>query len=61
MPYGKAAGAGCANLNSRNERTLYGKAERPAFCVGWPPMPDACGHAFEEAMTRITALERATA
>jgi hypothetical protein len=60
MPNGKPAGTRCANLNDRNECTLYGKAERPAFCLGWQPAFEVCGHAFEEAMTRITILERAT-
>ena len=61
MPHGKPAGAWCANLNARNECTLYGKAERPAFCLGWQPMPEVCGRTFKEALTCITALERATA
>ena len=61
MPGGKPAGTRCANLNERNECTLYGKAERPAFCLGWQPMLEVCGHTFEEAVRRINALEQATA
>jgi uncharacterized protein len=61
MPRGKPAGVRCANLNDRNECTLFGKAERPAFCRGWQPMPEVCGRDFEDALARITALERATA
>lgn len=61
MPHGKPAGTRCANLNDRNECTLYGKANRPGFCLGWQPMSEVCGRAFEEAMSRITTLERATA
>ena len=61
MPRGKPAGARCANLDDRNECTLYGKTGRPAFCIGWKPMSEVCGHGFEEAMTRITILENATA
>jgi hypothetical protein len=61
MPSGKPAGARCANLNDGNECTLYGKAERPAFCIGWQPALDVCGRAFKEAVTRIAALEQATA
>jgi hypothetical protein len=61
MPYGKPAGIRCANLSDRNECTLYSKTERPAFCIGWQPMPDVCRQGFEEAMRHITALERATA
>jgi len=61
MPEGKPAGTRCANLNDRNECTLYGKAERPAFCLGGQPMPEVCGSTFADAMSHITALERATA
>ncbi len=61
MPRGKPAGTRCANLNDQNECVLYGRRERPAFCLGWQPMADVCGQAFEEAMSRIAALERATA
>ena len=61
MLHGKPAGTRCANLNDRNECTLYGKATRPAFCIGWQPMPEVCGDTFEEALTCVAALERATA
>jgi len=39
---------------------LYGRPERPAFCVGLRPSPDMCGTTAEEAMRLITALEAAT-
>ena len=61
MPQGKPAGIRCANLTDQNECVLYGRKERPAFCLGWQPMAEVCGHAFEEAMSRIAALEHATA
>lgn len=61
MPDGKPAGIRCANLSDSNECTLYGSAARPAFCLGWQPMPEVCGRGFEEAMHHITALEWATA
>ncbi len=61
MPRGKPAGTRCANLNYRNECTLYGKTGRPVFCIGWKPTPEVCGQGFEEAMTHITTLEHATA
>ncbi len=60
MPRGKPAGVRCANLNDRNECTLYGKAVRPAFCAGWQPMPEVCGQGFQEAMRRISRWEQAT-
>jgi len=61
MPHGKPAGARCANLSDRNECTLYGTTGRPAFCLGWQPMREVCGQGFNEAMTHIAALEKATA
>ncbi len=61
MPHGEPAGARCANLTDRNECILYGRKERPPFCLGWQPMMEVCGQAFEDAMSRISALERATA
>ena len=60
MPGGKPAGARCANLSDRNECTLYGKADRPRFCIGWQPMLEVCGGTFEEAVLHIAALEQAT-
>ena len=61
MPHGKPAGARCANLNGRNECTLYGQATRPNFCMGWQPVSEICGQGFKEAMIRIAILEQATA
>ncbi|OHB68078.1 MAG: hypothetical protein A2Y77_16310 [Planctomycetes bacterium RBG_13_62_9] len=61
MPLGKPAGQRCANLNDRNECTIYGKPERPAFCAGWQPDPDVCGRSFDEAMKNIATLEKETA
>jgi hypothetical protein len=61
MPHGKPAGVRCANLNNGNECTLYAKAGRPRFCIGWQPMPEVCGQGFQEAMIRIAMLEQATA
>jgi hypothetical protein len=61
MPNGKPAGVRCANLNTRNECTLYGQPSRPPFCRGWQPMFEVCGQTFEEALAHITNLEQATA
>lgn len=61
MPHGKPAGTRCANLNDKNECTLYGKPARPPFCIGWQPTPEVCGQGFQEAMTRINRLEQVTA
>ena len=61
MQGGKPAGRRCANLNDRNQCTIYGRPERPAFCKGWQPDPDVCGRNFDEAMRNLAALERETA
>jgi hypothetical protein len=60
MPYGKPAGTRCANLNEQNECILYGRPERPFFCIGWQPSPEVCGRNLDEALTNIAALEAAT-
>lgn len=61
MPRGKPAGVRCANLTEKNECTLFGRPERPGFCLAWPPMPELCGENLGEAIERIAALEAATA
>jgi len=61
VPNGKPAGVRCANLTDNNECILYGKPERPAFCIGYEPTPELCGRTFAEAMRNLIALERATA
>jgi hypothetical protein len=61
MPRGKAAGARCANLNDRNECTLYGKPQRPAFCCGYTPTREVCGESFDQAMKNLADLEKDTA
>lgn len=60
MPHGKPAGTRCANLTDRNECTLFGRPERPSFCLAWPPTPELCGRDLQEAMERIAALETDT-
>jgi hypothetical protein len=61
MPNGKPAGVRCANLTDNNQCLLYGKPQRPAFCIGYKPTAELCGRTFAEAVRNITALERATA
>ncbi|MCU0913691.1 MAG: YkgJ family cysteine cluster protein [Planctomycetes bacterium] len=61
MPGGKPAGTRGANLTDENLCRLYGIGARPAFCYGWPPLPEVCGTTFEEATAKITALDHATA
>jgi uncharacterized protein len=60
MPRGKPAGVRCLQLTDDLRCALYGRPERPAFCVGLRPSPDLCGAAAAEAMRLIAALEAAT-
>jgi len=61
MPQGKLAGVRCRHLDDRNLCMLFGRPERPSFCLGWKPSPDICGANFDEAMANIAALEARTA
>lgn len=60
MPQGKPAGVRCANLTSDNLCALFGRPERPACCLAWPPDPELCAGSLAEALANITALEQAT-
>ena len=61
MPHGKPAGVACVQLDDRWRCKLFGKPERPAFCVSLRPAQDMCGASRGEAMALLAALERATA
>ncbi len=39
---------------------IWGRPERPAFCSSLAPDPDMCGSSREEALARLTELERLT-
>ena len=60
MPGGKPAGVRCVQLTDDLRCALYGRPERPAFCVGLRPSADLCGATAAEAMRLIAALEAAT-
>jgi hypothetical protein len=60
MPRGKPAGIRCVQLTEDLRCALYGRPERPAFCVGLRPSPDLCGATAAAAMRLIAALEAAT-
>jgi len=61
MPSGKAAGDRCAQLNSDNLCSIFGKPERPSVCAGLKPSPEMCGNSYEEAYAYLEELEKATA
>ena len=60
MPNGKRAGERCVHLDAGNRCALFGKPERPRFCVELRPSPDMCGATDAEAMAILTQLEHAT-
>jgi Fe-S-cluster containining protein len=61
MPHGKPAGMRCAQLTADNRCALFGKPERPAVCVSLRPSIEMCGQSDQQAMIRLTLIERATA
>lgn len=61
MPHGKPAGVACVQLDDHWRCKLFGKPERPAFCVSLRPGNDMCGASRGEAMALLAVLERATA
>lgn len=60
MPYGKPAGIPCVQLLPDYRCAIFGRPERPAFCVGLRPSDDMCGRDREDALARLAALETAT-
>ncbi|MBS0662578.1 MAG: YkgJ family cysteine cluster protein [Verrucomicrobia bacterium] len=60
MPHGKPAGIPCVQLLPDYRCALFGKPERPAFCVGLRPSEEMCGNTREEAMAHLTTLEQLT-
>ncbi|MCC6620278.1 MAG: YkgJ family cysteine cluster protein [Deltaproteobacteria bacterium] len=60
MPNGKPAGVPCVQLTPDGRCRLFGRPERPRFCVGLQPSEAMCGATREDAMARLEALERLT-
>jgi hypothetical protein len=61
MPGGKPAGVRCVQLTADNRCRLFGRPERPPFCASLRPGEDMCGAGAQEALARLTELERLTA
>lgn len=61
MPGGKPADARCVQLTEDNRCRLYGMPERPAVCLSYRATPEFCGACREEALDRLSDLERMTA
>jgi uncharacterized protein len=60
MPGGKPAGVPCIQLDHELRCKLFGRPERPSFCIGLQPSPEMCGEAREQAIVWLTSLELAT-
>lgn len=60
MPRGKRAGERCVHLDDALRCRLFGRPERPQFCVDLQPEPAMCGTDPTQAMAILTALEVAT-
>jgi Fe-S-cluster containining protein len=60
MPQGKPAGVACVQLDEQLRCRLFGKPERPAFCVSLRPSLEMCGNDRGEASAYLTRLEIAT-
>ena len=60
MPKGKPSGVRCIQLTEDNRCKLFGKPERPSFCLGLKPSAEMCGLSFEDAYTYLIILEKAT-
>lgn len=60
MPHGKPAGIPCVQLLPDMRCALFGRPERPAFCVGLRPDEEMCRSSSTEAFDYLTGLERET-
>ncbi len=60
MPHGKPAGVACVQLDEQLRCKLFGKPERPAFCISLRPSMEMCGNDRGEALAFLTRLEAAT-
>jgi hypothetical protein len=60
MPHGKPAGIPCVQLLPDYRCALFGKPERPAFCVSLRPGEEMCGVSREEALAYLAAMEQWT-
>ena len=60
MPDGKPAGVPCIQLDDALRCKLFGRPERPSFCIGLQPSAEMCGNDRQYAIVWLTSLERAT-
>ena len=60
MPHGKKAGERCAHLTSDNACALFGRPERPQFCIDLSPSQSMCGDSAADAMAILARWEQQT-
>jgi len=60
MPHGKPAGVPCVQLDEELRCKVFGRPERPAFCIGLQPSVEMCGASRDEALAWLARLERVT-
>lgn len=60
MPQGKGPGIRCVQLTDDNQCLLFGRPERPTFCVGLQPSAEMCGADREQAIRWLETLDRVT-
>lgn len=60
MPEGKPAGVACVQLTDDYRCALFGRPERPAFCVSLHAEPEMCGENREQAIVWLAEMERQT-
>ncbi len=60
MPNGKPAGVACIQLDEQLRCKLFGRPERPSFCIGLQPGIEMCGDSREYAMVWLSDLEDLT-
>ena len=60
MPHGKPAGIPCVQLTDDFRCALFGRPERPAFCVSLRPTEEMCGANRGDALAFLAQLEIAT-
>jgi Fe-S-cluster containining protein len=60
MARGKPAGMRCAQLSGDNLCVVFGRPERPGFCVSYRSTPEFCGQNRDEALRLLEQLEAAT-
>jgi Fe-S-cluster containining protein len=60
MPHGKPAGIPCVQLLPEMRCALFGKPERPVFCVSLRPTEEMCGADRAEALAYLGSLEHQT-